>query len=58
MKTKVVLAALLFCLAVIPPKGFCIILSGKYTLVNQTKKAVWIVACSVSDDWGEKMPKK
>ncbi len=49
MKTKVVLAALLFCLAVSSPTGFCIILSGDYTLVNQTKKAVLIVAGRVSD---------
>ena len=49
MKTKIVLAALLFCLAVIPAKGLCIILSGDYTLVNQTEKAVLIVAGSVSD---------
>ena len=49
MKTKVVLAALLLFLAIIPPKGFCISLAGDYTLVNQAKKAILIVAGKVSD---------
>jgi hypothetical protein len=49
MKTKVFLATLLFCLVVTAQKGFCIILAKDYTLVNQTKKAVLVVAGEVSD---------
>lgn len=49
MKTKVLLASLLFCLAVTAQKGFCSILGGDHTLVNQTKKAVLVVAGKVSD---------
>ena len=49
MKTKVFFATLLFCLVVNAQKGFCIILAKDYTLVNQTKKAVLVVAGEVSD---------
>jgi hypothetical protein len=49
MKTKVYFAALLFCLSIIAQNGLGIILAGDYTLVNQTKNAVLVVAGEVSD---------
>jgi hypothetical protein len=49
MKTQVFLATLLFFLTVTVQTGFGVILSGDYTLVNQTKKAVLVVAGEVSD---------
>lgn len=49
MKAKVFLAFLLCFLAVTVQKGFCSILADDYTIVNQTYKAVLIVAGKVSD---------
>lgn len=49
MKTKVVLAVLLLCLAVTVQKGFGCFLAGDDTLVSQTKRAVLIVAGKVSE---------
>ena len=49
MKAKVLFALLLFFLAVTAQKGFCSVLADDYTIVNQTRKAVLIVAGRVSD---------